>query len=97
MNKSIALRQLPLPADIIDYICSFIYFTPFQSMIRTMCKYSFVVNNIHYLVRVAAYESIIFPCSSICYYHKYDTLKIHFVMCNWCGEYIRNEKCSCHY
>jgi len=96
MNNSIAVSQIHLPKDVIDHICSFIYFTPFQSIIRTMCKYNFVINDISNVIRVAAYESVIFPCSSICYYHRYDILKINFVICNWCGEYIRNETCSCY-
>ena len=54
-------------------------------------------NDIKYLIRVGAYQSLVFPCSSICYYHRYDILKINFVICNWCGEYIRNETCSCYY
>jgi uncharacterized membrane protein len=97
MNKSIAVYNLNLPKDIKDYICSFVYFTPFQSIVRNICKYNFLVNDIKYLMRVGAYQSLVFPCSSICYYHLYDKIKLNFVMCNWCGEYIRNDTCSCHY
>jgi len=96
MNKSIAVMNLQLPRDILNYICSFIYFTPFQSIVRNICRYNFLVNDIKDLIRVAAYQSLVFPCSSICYYHRYDNLKINFVMCNWCGEYIRNETCNCY-
>jgi hypothetical protein len=96
MNKSIVVHQLPLPQDNIDSICSFLFYTKIQSMIRNIAKYNIVVNDLKYLQRIGSFESRAFPCAFIYYYHPRDIDLIkNIIMCNRCGKYIINEFCSC--
>lgn len=97
MNKSIVVHQLPLPQDMIDSICSFLFYTQTQSMIRNIANYTIVVNDLKRLRRVGSFESREFPCAFIYYYHPRDIDLIkNIIMCNRCGEYITCEFCRCY-
>jgi hypothetical protein len=97
MKKSLVVHQLPLPQDTIDSICSFLFYTKTQSVIRNIAKYNVVVNELKRLRRVGSFESREFPCAFIYYYHPRDIDLINnIIMCNSCGEYITNEFCRCN-
>jgi hypothetical protein len=96
MNKSIVMHQLPLPQDTIDSICSFVFYTKTQSVIRNIARYNIVVHDLKRLQRVGSFETRVFPCAFIYYYHPIDIDLIkNIIMCNKCGEYINYDFCSC--
>ncbi len=97
MKKSLVVHQLPLPQDTIDSICSFLFYTKTQSVIRNISRYNVLVYDLKRLRRVGSFESREFPCAFIYYYHPIDIDLIqNIIMCNSCGEYITNEFCRCN-
>ncbi len=96
MNKSIAVQNLPLPQDIINSICSFIFYTKTQCLLRNLTNYNIVVNDLKRLLRVGSFQSSAFPCAFIYYHHPRNINLIkNIIICNWCGNYITNECCTC--
>jgi len=97
MDKSLVVYQLPLNTDVIDYICSFIFYTKPQSILRNIRKYNNVVHDLKSIIRVGSFQSVEFPCAFIYYYHPShnNNLIKNIIVCNWCGNYITNEFCSC--
>ena len=97
MNKSLVVQQLPLNKDVVDYICSFIFYTKAQTIFRNINNYNTVINDLKKIIRVGSFQSIEFPCSFIYYYHpaSNQTIIKNIIVCNWCGNYITNENCSC--
>jgi hypothetical protein len=43
MEKSIAVQQLALPSDVVNYICSFIFYQEIDVMIRNVGNYNVVL------------------------------------------------------
>jgi phage tail protein X len=96
MKKSMIIHQMSLPQDMIDSICSFLFYTKTQSVIRNIAHYNIVVNDLKRLRRVGSFETREFPCAFIYYYHPIDLDLIkNIIMCNQCGQYISNEFCRC--
>ena len=95
MNKSIAVMNLQLPNDVLDSICSFIYYTKEQSIINHKLNYTKIICDLFYTIRLQ--ES----------YQKYSTVMIYNIQCNFdivihmckCGDYrFKSHKrhCKCN-
>ena len=97
MNKSLVVQKLPLNKDVIDYICSFIFYTESQTIFRNISNYNTVINDLKKIIRVGSFQSNEFPCAFIYYYHPSWNQNIikNIIVCNWCGSYITNENCLC--
>jgi hypothetical protein len=96
MNKSLVVHQLPLNHDVINHICSFIFYTYNESIFRNINKYNTMVNDLKQIIRVGSFQSNEFPCAFIYYYHpRMNNLIKNIIICNWCGNYITNENCTC--
>lgn len=102
MNKSIALKQLQIPPDITDYICSFLFYTIDESIQHTKQKFTSVVNDLFYTVRIdkpyisGLFHSHLHIYSTMFIYNVQSTFDIQFYICNPCGNYIQpTKKCNC--
>ena len=96
MNKSLVMYQLPLNHDVINHICSFIFYTQNQCILRNIANYNRIINDIKQIIRVGSFQSAEFPCAFIYYYHpRINNLIKNVIVCNWCGNYITNENCTC--
>ena len=94
MNKSIAVQQLTLPYDILDHICSLLYYTKEQTLQNNKIKYTKVVNDLFYTVRIertSPFISIVVIYNIQC---RFDTT---LYMCI-CGNYrypLCKRNCRC--
>ena len=95
MNKSIAVMNLQLPNDVLDSICSFIYYTKEQSIINHKLNYTKIICDLFYTIRLQ--ET----------YQKYSTVMIYNIQSNFdivihmckCGDYrFKSHKrhCKCN-
>jgi len=94
MNKSIAVQQLNLPFDIVDHICSLLYYTKLQSLQNNKIKYTKVVNDLFYTIRIERTSPFI---SIIVIYNIQCNFDATLCMCN-CGNYrypLYKRNCTC--
>ena len=89
MNKSIAVMNLPLPRDVVNYLCSFVYYTAEESCRRIRNNFYDVINDLFYTIRLheprLKYDVIMI-------YNIQSQFDITIYMCK-CGNYRR--KCKC--
>jgi hypothetical protein len=98
--KHVILYQLPLPTELIDHLCSFIYYKTEETLARNKSKYNRVICDLFYTVRIERKFN-----SYIWYNHFYATLFIYNVQCKFdiqiymcckCGNYTHpTRKCKC--
>ena len=89
MNKSIAVMNLSLPRDVVNYLCSFIYYTVEESNQRIRNNFYDVVNDLFYTIRL---QEIHERYNVIMIYNIQSRFESTFYMCK-CGDYRR--KCKC--
>ena len=99
MNKSIILQQLPLPKDVVDYICSFVFYTLSESIEKQRQKYIRIICNINKI-----------KFDTISTWGPMTTWKVNLVtiyivlpisnqliiynICYTCGNYVKKSKCK---
>jgi hypothetical protein len=102
--KSVIVYQLPIPPELIDHVCSFLYYRIEETIARNKIKYNKVNCDLFYTVRIER----LFPYYdwNYSYNHFYATLFIYNVQCNFdiqiyicckCGNYTHpTRKCYCN-
>lgn len=101
MNKAIAAHNLLLPSDMINHICSFLFYTKEESRKRNKQKYTRVIREIKRIqidnLYSWGYSNI--PCTTIIkILPKYHTLIISHI-CKRCNNYVKkiqNHHFICH-
>ena len=86
---------LPLPKDIVDYMCSFIYCTTDQSISRNKQHYHAVLCDLFYTVRLHNFYNSNSLNVTLFIYNLQSNFDIQFVICCKCGNYS-NINCKCH-
>jgi hypothetical protein len=89
MNKSVALMNLPLPRDVSNYICSFVYYTHAESYERIRNNFHQVLCDLFYTIRL---QETHLKYNVIMIYNIQSHFDITFYICK-CGNYRR--KCKC--
>lgn len=100
--KNIIVHQLPIPTEVIDHICSFMYYRVEETVSRNKIKYNRVICDLFYTVRLdrCFHHNWNYSCNKC-----YATVFIYNVQCNFdiqiyicckCGNYTRPSiKCKC--
>jgi hypothetical protein len=91
----IIIYQLPLPKDIVDYMCSFIYCTLEQSISRNKQRYHVVLCDLFYTVRLHNFYNWNNLNVTVFIYNLQSNFDIQFVICCKCGNYT-NMNCNCN-
>ena len=89
MNKSVAVMNLPLPRDVVNHLCSFVYYTVEESSQRIRNNFYNVLNDLFYTIRLHAPR---LKYDVIMIYNIQSRFDITFYICK-CGNYRR--KCNC--
>jgi hypothetical protein len=88
MEKSIAVQQLALPSDVVNYICSFIFYQEIDVMIRNVGNYNVVLKEFKRVRREVLPLS--HPNASCFYYIlPRGNQLITSVSCSICGNYVK--------
>ena len=89
MDKSIAVQQLALPPDIVDHICSFIFYEEIDVILRNVDKYNIVINECK---RVRKEQMPLFRPNIVGFYYIlpiYNQLMCSTI-CRRCGNYVKS-------
>lgn len=88
--KNIVVYQLPFPRDVVDYMCSFIYYTEEQAIVRHKHNYNKVVYDLFYTIRLVDnfYFDLNQSFSNLNIYNLQSKFDIQFDICCKCGNYI---------
>lgn len=92
MEKIIMVKHLALSPDVLDHICSFIFYTEMDVLIRNIRNYNIVLNEFKRVRR----EYLPLPHPNTCVYYIlpiYNQL-ITTVLCSNCGNYTKPIHCS---
>jgi hypothetical protein len=81
------VKQLTLPSDVLNYICSFIFYREIDVLIRNIGKYNIVL---HEFKRVRR-ELLPLSHSNACVYYilPRGNQLITTVLCSNCGNYVK--------
>ena len=92
--KSVIVYQLPIPTDVIDHLCSFLYYKVEETVCRNKTKYNRVICDLFYTVRI---ELGFYPFySTLFIYNVQCNFDIQIYMCSKCGNYTHpTNKCNC--
>jgi hypothetical protein len=94
--KSMVVQQLALPHDVVDHICSFVFYTVADIMIRNVGKYDIVINEYK---RVRKEQVLTWGVNIIHDFTVYYVLPrgnqlILTHICSRCGNYAKPKQCS---
>ena len=101
MEKSIIIYQLVFPPDILDYICSFAFYTITQSIEKNKKKYNRILCDIK---KIQLTTNVSTPRPRRFIVTKYIVLPITKQLiianiCHICGNYVKHKKhnfaCKC--
>jgi hypothetical protein len=100
--KSVIVYQLPLPTEVIDNVCRFIYYKIEETVDRNKTKYNRVICDLFYTIRM---DRKIHYRWNYSLNKFYATIIIYNVQCNFdiqiyicckCGNYTHpTQKCKC--
>ena len=88
MEKIIAVQQLALPQDVVDHICSFVFYTEIDVIIRNVDNYNVMLNEYK---RVRRELLPLFPPNTTCVYYilpRGNQLTV-CTFCSTCGNYVK--------
>jgi|LakMenEpi03Aug12_release.lakeMendotaPanAssembly.Ray.scaffolds.fasta_scaffold271466_2 hypothetical protein len=95
LMKSVIVYQLPLPTDVIEQLCSFLYYRVEETISRNKTKYNRVICDLFYTVRLERGSnyytwnySLNQMYTTLIIYNVQSTFDIRFYMCK-CGNYTR--------
>jgi len=101
--KNVIIYQLPIPTEIIDNICSFIYYRVEETISRNKTKYNRVICDLFYTFRIE--RGVHYYDWNYSFNQCYSTVFIYNVQCNFdiqiymcckCGNYTHpTRKCKC--
>ena len=95
MNKSIAVMNVPLPRDILNHVCSFIYYTEDQSIKKHKLNYTEIVYDLFYTIRL---EEVRTNYYTVMIYNITSNFDIIIHICK-CGDYrykYHKRHCKCN-
>ena len=102
--KSVIVYQLPLPTEVIDHVCSFMYYSVEETISRNKKKYNRAVCDLFYTVRIERgsnyynwnYSLNQMYTTLIIYNVQSTFFDIRFYICCNCGNYVHPIKlCTC--
>jgi hypothetical protein len=94
LMKSVIVYQLPLPTDVIEQLCSFLYYRVEETISRNKTKYNRVICDLFYTVRLERGSNYTWNYSlnqmytTLIIYNVQSKFDIRFYMCK-CGNYTR--------
>ena len=101
--KSVIVYQLPLPSEVIDDVCSFLYYRVEETLARNKEKYNKVLCDLFYTVRIE--RGLNYYDWNYSYNKFYTTIFIYNVQCKFdiqiyicfkCGNYTHpTRRCKC--
>ena len=95
--KNVIVYQLPIPREIVDHVCSFIYYRVDETIARNKKKYNRVICDLFYTVRLER-ECYFYGCiySTLLIYNVQCRFDIQIYICCKCGNYAHpTSKCKC--
>jgi hypothetical protein len=95
--KSVIVYQLPLPTDMNDHVCSFLYYRVEETVARNKTKYNKVICDLFYTVRIErGYNYVNQFYATLFIYNVQCNFDIQIYMCCKCGNYTHpTKKCNC--
>ena len=100
--KSVIVYQLPIPTDVMDNLCSFIYYKVEETIARNKIKYNAIVCDLFYTVRIDRgfpyyYWNYSYNYATIFIYNIQSRFDVQFYICCKCGNYTApNRRCTCN-
>jgi hypothetical protein len=95
--KNVIVYHLPIPSEIVDHVCSFIYYRVDETIARNKIKYNRVICDLFYTVRLER-EFYFYGCiyTTLFIYNVQCRFDIQIYICCKCGNYARpTYKCKC--
>lgn len=96
--KSKIIYYLPIPLELIDHVCSFIYYRVNETIARNKTKYNRVICDLFYTVRIERGFPF-YNCNyaTLFIYNVQCSFDIQIYMCCKCGIYTApNIRCTCN-
>ena len=92
MNKSVAVMNLPIPRDVANYLCSFVYYTVEESIQRHRTNYTDIISDLFYTIRL---QEVYEKYSAVMIYNITSNFDIIIYVCK-CGDYrYKSHKRNC--